>query len=442
MGNAFGVWVGQVGSHRNDRGVMIFGFEQSLIESTARLRLDPASGVLDGGSIAILGADMPGLRPDMAVTQGARVVSGQVLFTDRRFEGLACVAAATGTVTEITFGARRSLSALVIRPEPGADDKVVANCPGATGAEVRAALVQRGLWPSFLARPFGRVPDPKASPDAIFVTAIDTNPLAADPATVLAMRGEAFNRGLRTLTKLTAGPVFVCCAPGLNPVEDRVENVETVHFSGEHPSGLTGTHIGRLWPITLARHEAGRAVWTVGYQDVIAMGHLFQTGEYLDERVVTLSGPMVDRPQLIRARLGADIGGIAARFGIPSGYRGISGSVLTGRVATHLGRYHTQITVLPGTVHPRWPLAARIARWIGARRPVIAIDGLDGAVTGAIPALPLMRALSVGDAMAARDLGALALLEEDVAMLSATCTSGADYGALLRRVLDELEQAA
>src|SRR5690606_3325 len=139
--------------------------------------------------------------------------------------------------------------------------------------DVRALLLASGLWPSLLTRPFGRIADPDASPDAIFVTAIDTNPLAADPAVAIDIGGDAFSRGVEALLALTAGPVFVCHDAGPSPVSTTDSRVRPVAFSGPHPAGLAGTHIHLLAPVANRR-----TVWSIGYQDVIAIGRLLATG--------------------------------------------------------------------------------------------------------------------------------------------------------------------
>ena len=72
-------------------------------------------------------------------------------------------------------------------------------------AERRAGrdnLLQSGLWTALRTRPFSKVPDPESSPSSIFVTAIDTQPLAADPQVVIAEQGEAFQAGLTVLGRL------------------------------------------------------------------------------------------------------------------------------------------------------------------------------------------------------------------------------------------------
>ncbi|HMQ93617.1 MAG TPA: hypothetical protein PKA33_01875 [Amaricoccus sp.] len=393
------------------------------------------------GSAAILGADCPGLRPALAVAAGDPVRRGQVLFTDRRHPAIAYVSPLTGVVEAIDFGPRRTLSAMVLRrtAETGPEDG--AGPPAPTG-DARETLLARGLWPAFLARPFGRVPAPDGTPVAILVSATDSNPLAPDPRVVLADRRPAFDRGLTVLAALTAGPVFVAQPPGAGLAAAAGDRIRAVEISGPHPAGLPGAQLYRLRP------EIGPGkVWTIGYQDVAAIGHLFATGDYRSERVVALGGPRARDPRLVRTIMGASLRDLTSGEVAPGGRGGfariLSGSVLAGREAAWLGRHHHQVTILDAR-----PEARRLSlpRWLGRSRrgprPLIASERLEGLLPFGIPPVPLMRALAVGDSETAERLGALDLVEEDVALLSCFCTSGADYGRLLRRVLDELAEAA
>src|SRR5690606_8666979 len=120
---------------------------------------------------------------------------------------------------------------------------------------------------------FGRIPDADAVPDAIFVTAIDTNPLAADPRVAIGLHAEVFSRGLSALPQLTEGPVFLCRAPGPVLYDGAAGRIEEVPVAGPHPAGLASTHIHHLAPVA-----NGQTVWHILYQDVIAIGHLLATG--------------------------------------------------------------------------------------------------------------------------------------------------------------------
>ena len=180
----------------------------------------PAQSIDDGkavNQVAVLGNDYVGLKPTMAVKVGDRVKLGQVLFSDKKTPGVNYTAPAAGTVSAVNRGAQRVLQSVVIDIE--GDDAIelpsfAADQLASIGADkVQEALQLSGQWTAFQTRPFSKVPVPGSKPSSIFVTAIDTHPLAADPAVVIAAEQEAFAQGLcRLLSNLTDGKVFVCAA--------------------------------------------------------------------------------------------------------------------------------------------------------------------------------------------------------------------------------------
>jgi Na+-transporting NADH:ubiquinone oxidoreductase subunit A len=380
--------------------------------------------------LALVGADYPGLRPAFAVAEGEEVAAGQILFTDRADPRVGVVSPAAGVVESITQGPRRSLSELVIRvaevPAPE-----VASVDTSSPAALRAALLAQGLWPAFRARPFGGIPSPDAVPQAILVIATDSEPWAADPRAVLAPLADAFRRGVACLTLLTEGPVHLC-QPAGEPLAAASARVEVHDVGGPHPSGLAGARIRVL-------HLSGVPVWTIGAQDVAAIGQLAATGRADPERIVALCGPRAMHPRLLRTLPGAALRELTEGEETPGGaVRVLSGSPLSGRDAAWLARGHRQVTLIDEPARrtlPRW-LARGTAR--PGARPILPTRALETALPRGFLPVPLMRALAVGDVETAARLGAGDLIEEDVALLSALCTSGADYGALLRHVLDDL----
>ena len=71
-------------------------------------------------SVAVVGFDYVGMKPTMEVQVGDRVKTGQLLFTDKKTEGVRYTAPATGTIAAINRGAKRVLQSVVIDVE--ADD--------------------------------------------------------------------------------------------------------------------------------------------------------------------------------------------------------------------------------------------------------------------------------------------------------------------------------
>jgi Na+-transporting NADH:ubiquinone oxidoreductase subunit A len=312
-------------------------------------------------------------------------------------------------------------------------------------------------------RPFGNVPDPETSPRSIFVTAIDTNPLAADPVMVITEHAGDFQTGLTVISRLTDVPIFLCRKEGAAIPSGDPERITVAEFEGPHPAGLPGTHIHLLDPA-----GSGRTAWHLGYQDVIAIGKLFTTGRLWVERIVSIAGPGVMRPRLIRTRLGASAGALAAGEIDGVERRIVSGPVLSGRRAVgasaFLGRYHTQVSVLGESAAPAaGSLLNRVRAWIssgsifgawvigdsprefttalnGQPTALVPIDGFERVMPLDILPVPLFRALLVRDADMANALGCLELDEEDLALATFLCPGKQDYGAHLRSTLDLIER--
>lgn len=380
--------------------------------------IEEAGGVK---SVAILGEDWPGLRPHMEVEIGTHVTRGQTLFTDRKHREVAFVAPISGVVDSLTYGSRRMLDALIIRVEPETEPDLKPS-----SERVRNALLGAGFWPSFRTRPFGLIPGPDERPEAIFVNAVQATPQAPDPVNVLYGHRDEFRQGCEALTQLTKGVVHVCQSPGvrLGPEHERVLHAS---FSGTVAGGLVGTQIDCISP--------GRSVWSLGYQDVAAMGYYLSTGVYRSDRIISLTGPVLSRPRLLRVPLGARIADLVEA----SHARTMCGTPGAAREAAFLGRFDEQIILSPGVALERGRAHQR--RKTG-HRASIPSRALERSVAVNVLPIPLLRALSVGDAAAAERLGCCALIEEDLAAATRVCTSGVDYGARLRSVLRQLGEEA
>ena len=401
--------------------------------------------------VALLGADYPGTRMAARVAVGDRLGLGQAVMCDRHDPALLFTSPGTGTVSSITHGERRELRSIVIDLD-GTEPRETFTDPldpvTATAAVIRERLLASGLWTAFRTRPFSRVPGSADTPDAIFVTAIDTAPLAGDPRAAISRDPAAFRAGILALTRLISGTIYVCRSPGESlPLPDSHQLVDAV-FSGPHPAGLPGTHIHHLHPV-----GAARTVWYLDCQDVQAIGRLLTTGILDFSRVVALTGA-VAAPRLLLTRLGASITDLVGDAG--PAQRVLSGNVLAGREArgtdAWLGRYHWQITVLPEAqaARPlRW-LHAALAAVSPANRRGVQTTRVYGRTTGMLPVdgfervmpldllpSPLLRALLLGDTDTAVSLGCLELAEEDLALCSYVCPARQDYGAALRRTLDD-----
>ncbi|MTI64220.1 Na(+)-translocating NADH-quinone reductase subunit A [Methylophaga sp.] len=431
----------------------------------------PEQSIFDGNpvkSVAVLGNEYVGMRPTMLVEEGQKVKLGQALFEDKKNPGVMFTAPGAGTVRAINRGAKRVLQSVVIDLE--GDEEVsfqqydVAGLDKLDRQAIQQNLVDSGLWLSFRTRPYSRSPALDSTPHSIFVTAIDTNPLAADPSVIINEYPDDFKHGLTVISQLTDGKLFLCQAPDTALPASHCENLEIHTFSGPHPAGLPGTHIHYLDPVS-----ASKTVWTINYQDVIAIGKLFTTGRLWTERVIAFAGPLVNKPRLIRTRLGAstedivfgEIQNVQARI--------ISGSVLHGHTANnwaaYLGRYHNQLSVIaegterellgwirPGgknkfsalnvfisSLFPKKDLALTTSQ-NGSPRAMVPVGVFERVMPLDILPTQLLRALLVKDTDSAQALGCLELDEEDLSLCSFVCSGKYDYGPALRTNLTQIEK--
>jgi Na+-transporting NADH:ubiquinone oxidoreductase subunit A len=368
-------------------------------------------------------------------------------------------------VAAVNRGERRVLQSVVIKLD-GDEAEEFASYPAAELAglddeAVRDNLLKSGLWTAFRTRPYSKIPARKSSPRAIFVTAIDTNPLAPDPAVIIGQDPEAFSRGIELVAKLTEGPVYVCTAHNSGIRGPEGDKFRYAEFSGKHPAGLVGTHIHFLDPVS--EHKV---VWHIGYQDVIAVARLFTSGRLPVERTIALAGPMVENPRLITTRLGANTSELLRGETKKDNLRVVSGSVLRGHRAAgwaaYLGRYDAQIAVLQnGTpreflsfLRPGFGKFSAARAFAGALfgagyritssqngspRAMVSIGSFEQVMPLDILPTPLLKSLLVRDTDGARDLGALELDEEDLALCSFVCNGKYEYGPHLRKTLHEIE---
>ncbi|MCA8999283.1 MAG: Na(+)-translocating NADH-quinone reductase subunit A [Planctomycetaceae bacterium] len=422
--------------------------------------------------VALVGPDYVGMKPTMLVQEGDRVKLGQPLFEDKKTEGVRYTAPACGVVREINRGEKRVFESIVVELE-GDDQETfptfgIAELSGRNRQVVQDQLLKSGLWTAIRRRPFSKVALPTDNPHAICVQAIDTNPLAPFPGHVIDENQEDFRAGLVALTRLTEGLVHLCIPPGLKvpggDPDTAIDRVQVTTFDGPHPAGLAGTHIHKLAPVGL-----NRTSWYVNYQDVIAIGRLFTTGKIWTERVISLAGPQVKKPRLLRTRIGACIDDLIDGELADGDNRVLSGSVLHGRIAdgpfAYLGRYDLQISALkeggdreflgwqkPGldkfSIKPIFAsaMAADGRRFSmtttrnGSRRAIVPIGAYEEVMPLDIEPTYLLRSLVIEDTDQASALGALELDEEDLALCTFVDPGKHDFGPYLRKILTVIER--
>ncbi len=420
-------------------------------------------------SVAVLGMDFVGMKPTMMVSEGDRVKLGQILFSDKKNPGVNFTAPGAGIVKAINRGEKRVLQSVVIELQ-GDDEESFASYHEAeltalNAEQIKENLIASGLWATFRTRPYGKTPAIDSTPSSIFVTAIDTSPLAADPAVIIKERSTDFVNGLTVIGKLTAGKTYVCKATG-SDIPTGNATVTAAEFSGPHPAGLPSTHIHLLDPVNIEKF-----VWHLDYQAVMAIGALFTTGRLNVERVVALAGPTAKNPRLLRTRVGASTDDLVESElldGIES--RVISGSVLYGHQAgdwaAYLGFYSNLVSVLQegrareffGWIVPgkdkysalnvytssvdrkdkrKFPLTTDKN---GSNRAIVPVGVYEAVMPMDILPTPLLKSLIVGDSDQAQLLGCLEIIEEDVALFTFVDPGKHDFAPVLRANLTKIEK--
>jgi len=419
-------------------------------------------------TVAVLGNEFNGMKPSMLVEEGQQVKLGQALFTDKKIPSVQFTSPAAGTIKAINRGAKRALQSIIIDVEGDGEVSFQSYNPSQLDSlssdDVKKNLLNSGLWTALRTRPYSKSPEPSSTPSSIFVTAIDTNPLAADPAVIIREYAADYAYGLTVLSHLTKGKVFVCQREKDPTPANTKSNVEVHTFSGRHPAGLASTHIHLLDPVS-----PKKTVWQIAYQDVIAIGKLFTTGKLWVERIISLAGPLVINPRLIRTRLGACTEDLVRDEVQHVQSRVISGSVLHGHTATNwagfLGRFHAQVSVISesnqrealGWINPIGKdkfsaLNVFLSKIMGTKklnlttsqngspRAMVPVGVFETVMPLDILPTQLLRALVVKDSDAAQALGCLELDEEDLALCSFVCSGKFDYGPMLRTNLTQIEK--
>ncbi|NRA45085.1 MAG: Na(+)-translocating NADH-quinone reductase subunit A [Oligoflexales bacterium] len=420
-------------------------------------------------SVAVIGDDYVGMKPTMAVKVGDEVKAGQELFSDKKNPGVIFTAPASGKVVAISRGQRRALQSVQIeldgKNEALSFESYKANeLDGLDFQKVHENLVKSGLWVSLRTRPFSKVPSLESKPAAIFVNAMDTNPLSPYPGVVIEAHKKNFESGMKVIAHLTAGSVYLCHDPHTYLPTGLPSKVKVHEFSGVHPAGLVGTHIHFLEPVS-----EKKTVWHISYQDVIAVGKLFTTGKVWGKRMVSLAGPLVKDPCLYEVPLGANTEDLCKGLVEDDDMRVVSGSLFSGHHAqgpfSFLGRYHLQVCVLREGREREllgWQMPgfdkfsvknAFFSKLLPGGRKFAFTTSTGGSVRAMVPVgsyekvMPLdveptflLRSLLSRDLEQAALLGVLELDEEDLGLCTFVCPGKVEYGPMLREILTTIEK--
>jgi Na+-transporting NADH:ubiquinone oxidoreductase subunit A len=413
--------------------------------------------VASPSTFAIKPTDFKGLIPKLAVKEGDEVKAGDCLFTDKRNSSICFTSPVSGEIAEIVRGDRRAIQEIKILADSNTSYKSFSTIgfESKTRDEVKSLMLEAGLWPFIVQRPFGLIADTDIVPKAIHVSGFDSAPLAADLGITLKGEEASLKAGFDVLKKLTDGKVHLNVHSSKDKsIYSAVEGVELNTFSGPHPSGLVGVQINKIDPI-----NKGDVVWTVKPQHVAFIGKFFLSGNLNLEQKVVLAGSEVKKPAYYSTCLGVNLSALL-NGNIKDNVRVISGNVLTGSKLSadgYLGFFDNQITVIPegneyellGWLFPSYPRPTisstfPISKFLkkkfkvntnphGEPRAFVVTGEYEKVMPMDIMPQQLIKAVMAKDLELMENLGIYEVIEEDMALCEFVCTSKID----VQRVLSE-----
>ncbi|MDX1684078.1 MAG: Na(+)-translocating NADH-quinone reductase subunit A [Saprospiraceae bacterium] len=416
-------------------------------------------------TFAVQPPDFEGISPipKMMVEEGQEVKAGTPLFYDKKRPEILYVSPVSGEFIELNRGEKRSIAEVVILAD--SDQKFVQHTVPSleNRKEVIEFMKKSGAWTLLRQRPFDVVPEPDVTPKNIFVSTFDTGPLAPDNNFIVDGRGEDFQKGLDVLNQLTDGKVYL----GLDAKEMAAEefvnarDVEKKWFYGKHPAGNVGVQIHHIAPI-----KVGDVVWCLGVQDILVLGHLFNTGRFNNERTIALTGAPLAETGYVKTRAGARISDLVGDIE-KDDYRFVSGDVLSGKKMGKEGfmrSFDDQLTVLEegdyyemfgwliphslrpsvsGTYPNRLFSDLRYeadTNTHGEKRAFVVTGQYEKLLPMDIYLQALMKAIITNDFERMEGLGIHELSEEDVALCEFACTSKQPLQKILRDGLDMVRE--
>ncbi|MBR0036535.1 MAG: Na(+)-translocating NADH-quinone reductase subunit A [Bacteroidales bacterium] len=295
--------------------------------------------------ITLVPDDFSGSTPKVVVKAGEAVKAGDVLFTDKLHPEIKFVSPVSGSVEEVVRGDRRKVLGIVIVND-GKNTSVklpAVNPTSASADEIISAMLNAGVWPFIKQRPYNVVANPEVQPRDIFVSAMDTAPLAPNFTFVVKGQEADLQLGISALAKLTSGKVYVGVKAGSNL---QLKDAEIREFAGPHPAGNVSVQINHIKPI-----NKGEVVWTVSAFDVIVMGRIL-SGKLDFTRTITVAGSEIVTPGYAKVLPGQTLSSILDGKVKHTEYkqRYIAGNVLTGQNAGKegvVGFFDNTVTVIP-----------------------------------------------------------------------------------------------
>lgn len=407
--------------------------------------------------------DFPGVTPKLLVRVDDAVKVGTPLFFDKYRPQVLFTSPVSGKVSAIVRGEKRKILEVVITPEAEQvyETFEVPAVGAADREQIKSLLLNAGLWPMIIQRPYGIIANPQDTPKSIFVSGFDSAPLAPDMNFVLENEAENLETGFALLGKLTDGKVYLGLKNGTSGVLNQVKNAEIRLFEGPHPTGNVGVQIHHIDPI-----NKGDVVWTVDVQHVAMIGRFFRTGKVDMSKIIALTGSETTQPRYFIVIAGLPINSIVRQKELRSQtekVRIISGNVLTGRRVEpegYLGFYSNQVTVIPegdtyeflGWGMPRlnkFSVSRSYFSWLCPKKHYRLDTNMNGGVrayvvTGLydkylpmdIYPLYLLKAILAGDIDKMENLGIYEVIEEDFALCEFVDPSKTEMQAIIRQGID------
>ena len=415
--------------------------------------------------IAIKPTDFKALTPKLTVKEGEEVKAGQPLFVDKKRPEIRFCSPVSGVVSEIVRGDRRKLLEVRVKAdaETGYVNFAASKFQQLKKGEITAQMLERGLWPLIKQRPYGIIANPEDTPKAIFISGMNTAPLAADWNFVLQNEFSNLQTGIEVLSKLTNGGIHLSLATkGFASGElHRLNGVILHSFEGKHPAGNVGIQINSISPI-----NKGEIVWTVDPLSLAIIGRSFNKNIYDASRIVAVTGPKAVKPSYVKTIQGVCMSSLKEYFGTSKlGIRVVSGNVLTGTNIGEngfLGFYDNQVTVLEEGNYSEmfgWCKPFRLKKfsfshsywsWLGCGKKKYNMDtNLNGGVRAFVVSdvygkvLPmdiypvyLFKACLAKDIEKMENLGIYEVIEEDVALCEYVCPSKIEIQKIISDGID------
>ena len=410
-------------------------------------------------TFAIKPPDFHAVVPKLVLKEGAKVQAGEVIFFSKYNEAVKFSSPVSGTIVEVVRGAKRRVLEIVIEADAVNSYKEYGtmSAESSDAEAVKTRIFESGCGAFIKQRPYDIIANPEDAPKAIYISAYNTAPLAADPEFILQDQKAEFQEGVKALKKLTAGKVYLAVNKKSSNLKD-IQDVEILNVSGPHPAGNVGVHVHETEPI-----NGGDRVWTVGPEDVAIIGRLFLTGKFDAKRTIAVVGADAKDKKYFRTLLGTNVSALVGEVN-ESVSRIISGDMLTGLRLTNnqfVGFYDNTVTVipegnnyrmfgwLPFTYNNIHSMSKTSLSWMfpnkkydvntnlnGEERALVVTGEMEEVMPLDVYPMQLLKACMTGDIEKMENLGIYEVIPEDFALVDYVNTSKIEAQEIIRLGLD------